>query len=144
MTSQASSVVAMGPARRFELRLRAANAGNASVRRFSTCIRARRSDGSVCAACCVLWISWSSSPRVGGSEGSVNHISQDLGRGRPTEVGYLNGLIAKKGRTLGIPTPACDAVVAIFDELERGRLQPALQNLDLLRARFESVPQANR
>jgi 2-dehydropantoate 2-reductase len=82
--------------------------------------------------------------KVGGSEGSVNHISQDLGRGRPTEVGYLNGLIAKKGRALGIPTPACDAVVAIFDELERGRLQPTLQNLDLLRARFASVQQANR
>jgi len=82
--------------------------------------------------------------KVGGSEGSMNHISQDLGRGRPTEVGYLNGLIAKKGRAVGIPTPACDAVVAIFDQLESGRLQPSLQNLDLLRARIESVARASR
>jgi len=71
--------------------------------------------------------------KVGGSDGSVNHVSQDLRRGRKTEVtGFLNGLVVQKGRTVGIPTPVNDAVVHHFDRLERGLITADIANLDLV------------
>jgi 2-dehydropantoate 2-reductase len=76
--------------------------------------------------------------KVGGSEGSMNHVSQDLRRKRPTEVPFLNGLIAAKGARLGIATPACRAVVEIFAELESGARQPDMANLDALRERMKT------
>jgi 2-dehydropantoate 2-reductase len=77
--------------------------------------------------------------KVGGSDGSMNHVSQDLRRGRPTEVPFLNGLIARKGAALGLATPANAAVVDLFDELERGRLTPGTANLDLLNQRIRAA-----
>ena len=71
--------------------------------------------------------------KVGGSDGSVNHVSQDLRRGRKTEVtGFLNGLVVKKGRAIGIPTPVNDAVIHHFDRLERGLIAADIANLDLV------------
>lgn len=55
---------------------------------------------------------------------------QSLERGRPTEIGYLNGFICDQGRKLGVPTPLNDALVAMVRQIEaqeRG-LDPA--NLD--------------
>lgn len=73
--------------------------------------------------------------RVGGSEGSMNHVSQDLRRGRPTEVtGFLNGLVVRKGREAGIPTPVNERVVELFSRLERGEIAATIENLALVRA----------
>jgi 2-dehydropantoate 2-reductase len=71
--------------------------------------------------------------RVGGSEDSMNHVSQDLRRGRPTEVtGFLNGQVVRKGKEAGIHTPVNDAVVRHFGELERGELRADIANLELV------------
>jgi 2-dehydropantoate 2-reductase len=36
--------------------------------------------------------------------------AQDLGRGKPTEIDYLNGYVVRKGAALGIPTPTNQAL----------------------------------
>jgi 2-dehydropantoate 2-reductase len=43
---------------------------------------------------------------------------QDVEAGRPTEIDYLNGGIARFGRELGIPTPLHLAVTALVKGLE--------------------------
>jgi len=55
---------------------------------------------------------------------------QDLERGRRTEIDYLNGYIAAKGREAGVPTPINEAIISGVKEIEAGtrRITPA--NLD--------------
>lgn len=43
---------------------------------------------------------------------------QDVRRGNPTEIDFLNGYIAKKGAELGIPTPANQAITALMHIVE--------------------------
>jgi len=38
--------------------------------------------------------------------GQYSSTAQDLARGKPTEIDHLNGHVVRKGRELGIPTPA--------------------------------------
>jgi len=38
--------------------------------------------------------------------GQYSSTSQDLSRGKPTEIDYLNGYVVRRGQALGIPTPA--------------------------------------
>jgi 2-dehydropantoate 2-reductase len=52
-----------------------------------------------------------------------------LMRGGKTEVDYLNGWIAQKGRELGIPTPVNDQVVSIIKEIESGKRKINPRNL---------------
>ncbi|RNB90482.1 ketopantoate reductase family protein [Brevibacillus fluminis] len=49
---------------------------------------------------------------------------QDLERGLPTEIDWMNGLICQKGRQLGIPTPFNDRVVALVKAAEAAGLRP--------------------
>jgi len=66
----------------------------------------------------------------GHSKTAVNMVQQDLFRGRPTEVtGYFNGLVARKGREAGVPTPVNDAVTALYHRLERGEIEQEMANL---------------
>ena len=57
---------------------------------------------------------------------------QDILKGRRTEVDYINGLVARKGRESGIATPMNDAVVAMMKRLERGEMGPAPENIGAL------------
>ena len=45
--------------------------------------------------------------------------AQDLARGKPTEIDYLNGYIVRKGREFGIPTPTNLALHSITKLQER-------------------------
>ena len=56
-------------------------------------------------------------------------LLQDVMKGRRTEIDYLNGFVAAEGRTVGIPTPFNDAVVAAFHAHGVGRLKPDPGNL---------------
>ncbi|MDR1735749.1 MAG: 2-dehydropantoate 2-reductase [Oscillospiraceae bacterium] len=56
---------------------------------------------------------------------------QDLEKGRPTEVGMINGYVCQTGRRLGIPTPFNDRVVEIVGRIERGTLTCSMENLSL-------------
>lgn len=44
--------------------------------------------------------------------------AQDLARGRPTEIDYLNGLIVRRGEALGVATPANRVLWALVKLLE--------------------------
>jgi 2-dehydropantoate 2-reductase len=57
---------------------------------------------------------------------------QDVMRRRRTEVEYLNGLVSREGRRLGVPTPFNDAVVATVNRHGVGTLVPDPKNLDPL------------
>ena len=57
---------------------------------------------------------------------------QDILKGRRTEVDYINGLVARKGRESGVATPMNDAAVAMVKRLERGEMGPAPENIGAL------------
>ncbi|MCL2617052.1 MAG: hypothetical protein FWD96_05350, partial [Defluviitaleaceae bacterium] len=43
---------------------------------------------------------------------------QDLEKGRKTEIDYINGFVAKKGREVGVETPFNDKVVEMVKKQE--------------------------
>jgi len=59
-------------------------------------------------------------------------VLQDFLKGRMTEAGHLNGLVVRKGREVGVPTPANAAVMQLIGEIERGRLKPERTNIALI------------
>ena len=63
---------------------------------------------------------------------SRNSMLQDHLKGRLSEIDYLNGLIVKKGRAAGIPTPLNEVVVSLTREIEQKKLKPGRSNLSLL------------
>jgi 2-dehydropantoate 2-reductase len=44
--------------------------------------------------------------------------AQDLARGKPTEIDYLNGYVVRRGQALGIPTPANRVLWALVKLME--------------------------
>ncbi len=48
---------------------------------------------------------------------------QSLGRGKPTEIDYFNGFIARKGTELGVPTPVNARITQMVKEIESGSRQ---------------------
>ncbi len=56
-------------------------------------------------------------------------MAQDIGKGRRTEIEFMNGCIVDKGRALGIPTPAHEKLVDLVRRLERGEIGPASAHL---------------
>jgi 2-dehydropantoate 2-reductase len=63
---------------------------------------------------------------------SINSFLQDLTKGRPTEVHHMNGLVARKGQTAGIPTPLNQEITSIVEQIEAGRLGFGPENLERL------------
>jgi len=63
---------------------------------------------------------------------SINSFLQDLMKGRPTEVHHMNGLVARKGRDAGVPTPLNEKITAMIAEIEAGRLGFGPENLGRL------------
>lgn len=59
-------------------------------------------------------------------------VLQDWRKRRHSEVDDLNGLVAREGAGLGIPTPVNAAVTEIAHRIERGELTPDPANLPLL------------
>lgn len=53
--------------------------------------------------------------------GQLSSTAQDMIRGRPTEIDYLNGHVVRLGAEFGIPTPVNQAVTAIVKVLEAKR-----------------------
>lgn len=56
-----------------------------------------------------------------GMPGQFSSTAQDLARGKPTEIDFLNGHIVRQGRALGIPTPANLALQVSIHLIEAGR-----------------------
>jgi len=70
--------------------------------------------------------------RTGPSE-SRPSLLQDVDRGRRTEVRYLNGFVAARGREVGVATPVNDALLMLVEDIDRRRLGKDPVNLDRLR-----------
>jgi 2-dehydropantoate 2-reductase len=49
---------------------------------------------------------------------SYASTAQDLARGKPTEIDYLNGLVVKRGEALGVAVPANRVLWALVKLLE--------------------------
>jgi 2-dehydropantoate 2-reductase len=61
-----------------------------------------------------------------------NTVLQDLLKGRPSEVGMINGFVAEESRRRGRPAPANASVAEIVRRIETGALKPSAANMDLL------------
>ena len=66
------------------------------------------------------------------SRGRTAPIHDHL-KGRTSEMEYIPGVVSRKGRELGIPTPLNDAVVAIDRRINRGEISMGPSNFELLR-----------
>jgi len=55
---------------------------------------------------------------------------QSLKRGKPTEIDYYNGYIAKKGAELGVKTPVNSRIVEMIKEIEAGTRAIDPKNLE--------------
>jgi 2-dehydropantoate 2-reductase len=67
--------------------------------------------------------------RSGGGGEHRPSMGQDMVKGRRTEIEFINGLIARKGEEIGIPTPANVALTDIVKRVERGELKPDPRHL---------------
>lgn len=59
----------------------------------------------------------------------ISCVEQDLIKGRPTEVAYLNGLVAQKGEKLGVSVLWNKYVAMLMNKIEQGELTPHLSLL---------------
>jgi len=57
---------------------------------------------------------------------------QSIERGRRTEIDFLNGYICGRGREYSVPTPLNDAVSDMVHEIENGKRQMSLRNVENL------------
>ncbi len=65
---------------------------------------------------------------------------QDHIKGRKSEMEYINGLVSRRARELGIPTPFNDAVAEIARMIDDGEIEMGRANYELLQAKItESV-----
>jgi 2-dehydropantoate 2-reductase len=65
-----------------------------------------------------------------GSGGWRASTSQDIAKGRRTEIDHLNGYVSTRGREVGVPTPVNDAIVTVLKEVEAGVRAPSPANVD--------------
>jgi len=56
--------------------------------------------------------------------GQLSSTAQDILRGKPTEIDFLNGFVVRKGAELGIPTPTNRALQVVTHLAEEGRHAP--------------------
>lgn len=74
---------------------------------------------------------------VGGGRTAPIH---DHLKGRNTEIEFISGLVARKGKELGIATPANDAVAALDRRINRGEIEMSADNYALLRKQVNGNP----
>lgn len=56
-------------------------------------------------------------------------MAQDVHKGRPTEIDYMNGYVVAQGQARGVATPVSAAVVDMIHEIEKGARKPAPENI---------------
>jgi 2-dehydropantoate 2-reductase len=60
-------------------------------------------------------------------------------KGRTSEMEFIPGVVAHKGRELGIPTPCNEAVVEIDRKINQGLLKMERSNFELLQERIRAA-----
>lgn len=66
-------------------------------------------------------------PRM--TDENVSGTAQDLRKGRRTEIDFMNGFVAAKGREAGIPASTHERITALVKRAERGELDPHPDNI---------------
>ena len=57
---------------------------------------------------------------------------QDVLKGRRTEIEFLNGYVATRGKELGVPAPLNETITGLVKRIERGELKPHVSNIKLM------------
>ena len=71
----------------------------------------------------------------GGRVNWLASMAQDVKKGRRSEIDYMNGLVAEKGREFSVPTPFNDAIIDAMHGIDDGSLALDAGNIDrILRA----------
>jgi 2-dehydropantoate 2-reductase len=60
-------------------------------------------------------------------------------KGRKSEMEFISGVVTKKGKELGIPTPCNDAVVEIDRQINKGEIKMDRSNFELLKTRIAAA-----
>jgi 2-dehydropantoate 2-reductase len=71
-------------------------------------------------------------------------MAQDVAKGRPTEIGEMNGHVVAQGRQTGVATPVSAAIVAAVREVEAGGRPPSPRNLELLLRQADDAASGSR
>src|SRR5207245_4991391 len=71
-------------------------------------------------------------PTSAGGRNWRSSMGQDVTKGRPTEIDYMNGYVVAQGRERGVPTPVSNATVDIVREVDAGTRKPEAQNIGLV------------
>jgi 2-dehydropantoate 2-reductase len=71
-------------------------------------------------------------PKTASTRNWKASMAQDVTKGRPTEVDYMNGHVVAQGRAKGVPTPISAATVEVMHEVESGARKPAPENIGLV------------
>ncbi len=58
-------------------------------------------------------------------------------KGRKNEIEFINGLVSRKGKEHGVPTPYNDVMSALAREINRGNLEMDPSNYDLIKTKLE-------
>jgi 2-dehydropantoate 2-reductase len=59
-------------------------------------------------------------------------MAQDVAKGRPTEIDFMNGHVVATGKERGVPTPVSQATVEIVREIDAGKRTQSPQNIELV------------
>jgi 2-dehydropantoate 2-reductase len=59
-------------------------------------------------------------------------MAQDVAKGRPTEIDFMNGFVVAQGRERGVATPVSAAVVDVMHEIESGARKQAAENIGVV------------
>jgi 2-dehydropantoate 2-reductase len=68
-------------------------------------------------------------PKSAGGRNWKASMAQDVHKGRPTEIDYMNGHVIAKGKEKGVPTPISTATVSVVREIDAGTRKQAPENI---------------
>jgi 2-dehydropantoate 2-reductase len=71
-------------------------------------------------------------PASAGTRSWRASMAQDVAKGRPTEIDYMNGYVVAQGRERGVPTPVSTTTVEIVREIDAGTRKQAPENIGLV------------
>src|SRR5690242_4395866 len=90
---------------------------------------ARASEGDRAALDEVESLMWALRNSQQRSEHQRPSMGQDMQKGRRTEIDFINGIIAEKGREVRIPTPTHEKLIAAVKKVELGQAPPSPEHL---------------
>jgi len=68
-------------------------------------------------------------PKSAGGRNWKASMAQDVHKGRPTEIDYMNGHVVARGKDTGVPTPISAATVSVVREIDAGTRKQAPENI---------------